>query len=296
MENFSADNFLFRCSSLGKIMTNPQGKGIRDKIADAEALVEKLVAELAVAKPQLKTTQNKAKKLELLKVDLESLKKKKDEVNLSQTCKNYLIDLYVEGRYNRKKDISNKYIEKGLQVEDDSITVLSLTTKKFFLKNKFRLENDFVSGEPDTFIGEDIFRAEVVYDIKSSWDLFTFNHSKYADDINQDYWWQLQGYSDLTNCNNMALAYCLVNTPMPLINMELQSLYYKLGCPGEDNPSYVQACKDIEKSLTFDDIPMSERIKIIEFERDEEAIERMHQRVLECRHFMNKTFTHEESR
>lgn len=286
----NADNFLFRCSSLGKIMTNPQGKGIRDKILDAEALIGKLTAEIATMKPTLKTTQNKAEKLRLLKIDLESLVQRKDEVNLSLTCRNYLIDLYVSARYNRTKDITNRYIKKGLEVEDDSITLLSLIEKRYFVKNKFRLENDYVSGEPDTFVGEDIFRCQSIYDIKSSWDLFTFNHSKYSEDINQDYWWQLQGYSDLTGCQDLALAYCLVNTPSPLINSEIQSLWYKLGCPSEDSPLYVDACGELEKTMTYDDIDKSERIKIIRIERDEEALERMHQRVLECRHYMNQTF------
>jgi hypothetical protein len=116
-------------------MTNPQGKGIRDKILDAEALIDKLSAEVSIAKPTLKTTQNKLTKIELLKSDLEIFMARKDEVNLSLTCRNYLIDLFVETKYGRKKDLFSKYLEKGLLVEDDSLTLLSLTEKVFFEKN-----------------------------------------------------------------------------------------------------------------------------------------------------------------
>jgi hypothetical protein len=288
MENYS--DFLFRCSSIGKIMTNPQSKGVRDKIADAEALVFKLRYELESAKPGLKTTEAKKDKFRLLLSDLDNLYARKDEVNLSLTCRNYLIDLYVESKYGRTKDITNKYIKKGLQVEEDSITLLSLTEKKFLTKNAMRLNNEFVSGEPDAFSGEDIFRAECIYDTKSSWDLFTFSHSKYGQDINQDYFWQLQGYSDLTGCTNLALAYCLVNTPMPLINSEIQSTWYKMGCPAEDSGIYIETCAAIEKSMTYDDIPKEERIKIFKMERDTDAINKMHERILECRHYMNQTF------
>lgn len=271
-------------------MTNPQGKSIRDKIADAEALVLKLRSELESAKPELKTTQAKKAKLKLVMSDLETLQERRDEVNLSLTCRNYLIDLYVQAKYGRERNISNKYIEKGLQVEEDSITLLSLIEKKFLIKNTLRLNNDYVSGEPDAFFGEDIFRAECIYDTKSSWDLFTFCHSKYGEDINQDYWWQLQGYSDLTGTKNLALAYCLVNTPMPLINSEIQSTWYKMGCPSEDSAIYIETCAAIEKSMTYDDIPKEERIKIFKIDRDDEAIEKMHERILECRHYMNQTF------
>ena len=37
---------------------------------------------------------------------------------LGKTCKKYLVEVYINEKYNRQKDISNRYTEKGLAVED----------------------------------------------------------------------------------------------------------------------------------------------------------------------------------
>ena len=40
---------------------------------------------------------------------------------LSETTKSALLEVYVSNKYRRYKEISNKYIEKGLAVENDAI-------------------------------------------------------------------------------------------------------------------------------------------------------------------------------
>ncbi len=42
---------------------------------------------------------------------------------LGETCKGHLIDVYVSNKYGRNTDISNRYIQKGNQVEEDAITL-----------------------------------------------------------------------------------------------------------------------------------------------------------------------------
>jgi len=55
---------------------------------------------------------------------------------LSETTKKYLREVMIYEKYGRKKDISNKYIEKGLAVEEDAITLYSRFTKVFYKKNE----------------------------------------------------------------------------------------------------------------------------------------------------------------
>ncbi len=43
---------------------------------------------------------------------------------LSETTKSALLEVYIQQRYNRYKEISNKYIEKGLAVENDAIDMI----------------------------------------------------------------------------------------------------------------------------------------------------------------------------
>ena len=115
------DNYKFRCSKLGSLMTEP-----------------------------------KAKK------DL-----------LSVTTKSYLDELYIRETKGREKDIMNKYMMKGLMVEEDSISLVTSVTKKFFIKNQAQFENEWITGMPDLLPKE-----ETVDDIKSSWDIWTFGKAE----------------------------------------------------------------------------------------------------------------------
>lgn len=232
----NADNILFRCSSLGKIMTNPQTK--------SEAI--------------------------------------------SETCKTHLSEVFVGNVYGRKKDISNKYIEKGLQVEEDAITLFSRIEKTVYIKNEENIRNEFISGTPDLYAGENIRNADVVIDTKSSWDIFTFFATKDASKLNKMYYWQLQGYMWLTGAQTSKLAYCLVNTPDTLIEDEKRKLAWKMGVIDEmANPDYLEAVEMIEKLGRYDDINFKERCNIININRDKVAIEQLEARVIACRQWMN---------
>ena len=148
---------------------------------------------------------------------------------LSETCKTYLTEVYVNERFKRRKEISNRYIEKGLAVEEDSITLYSRVKKVPFFKNEQRFSNDYIIGTPDHV-------GEFVLDIKSSWDIFTFTNTT-REDLNKNYYWQLQGYMALTGKREARLAYCLVDTPDQLIEDEKRKLAWKMGLIGSRWPS-----------------------------------------------------------
>lgn len=230
---------LFRCSSLGYLMTEPRTK------TDKEA------------------------------------------GNLSETAKTHLIDVFVSNKYGRNTDVSNKYIQKGLLVEEDSITLFSRVTKKFYLKNEVSLSNDFIKGTPDLFEGESIKKANHIIDIKSSYDIFTFFRNL-NNDLNNLYWWQVQGYMDLTGADVATVAYCLVDTPEVIINDEKRRLLWKMGVATEDNSDYINACEELDRLLTYKDIPIEERLIEFVVERDQEAIDKMHNKVIKGRAYLKE--------
>ena len=233
------DNTLFRCSSLGHLMTEPKSK------AD------------------------------------------KDAGNLSEGTKTHLIDIYVSAKYGRQTDIQNRYVNKGLMVEEDSITLYSRLKKTYFLKNEDHLHNEFIKGTPDLFTGQSIKSAETIIDVKSSWDIFTFfrTHTK---DINSLYWWQLQGYMALTGATSANLAYCLINTPEMLINDEKRKLMYKMGCMPEESDEFVKACEELELAMKYDDIALTERLIEFKIDRDEDAIKSLYVKVAKARQYLNE--------
>jgi hypothetical protein len=214
-------------------------------------------------------------------------KAEKERGDLSETCKTHLIDVFVANKYNRQTDIQNKYVQKGLMVEEDSITLYSRLKKNFFKKNIEHLKNEFIQGTPDLFVGNDIYKASIIIDIKSSWDIFTFLRN-YTKDINTQYYWQLQGYMALTSAKEAILAYCLIDTPEVLIDDEKRKLFYKMNAGTELNEDYIQACEDLEKNMKFSDIPIKNRVIEFKIERNDDAIERMYQRVIKCREYLNE--------
>lgn len=209
------------------------------------------------------------------------------KTDLSETTKTHLIDVYVANRYGRQDDIQSKFIEKGLAVEEDSITLFSRIKKDFYKKNESHLKNSWIKGTPDLYVGESIDQATHIIDIKSSWDIYTFMRV-ITKEINKLYYWQLQGYMDLTGATSATLAYCLVDTPQQLIEDEKRRLMWKMGVATNENPLYLEACEELERSMTFGDIDMGERMIELKIERNDADIMRMHSRVEECRKWLNE--------
>lgn len=228
------DNYLFHCSSLGEILTEPRSK--------------------------------------------------KD--GLSETCKGHLLDIWIRDKYNRTKTDTNKYIEKGLQAEEDGITLYSLVSRKPFFKNEELFKNEFICGTPD------IIFDNCVRDIKCSWSMHTFFGTMHKA-MNKDYIYQLNGYKALIGCDHAKLVYVLVNTPALILEQEKSKLRYKLGTIDPDADGvYQMMAIEIDRNGTFDDIPKEERW--IEFAvpeldgKDYKSLDEIYERVKECREFLNK--------
>ena len=208
------------------------------------------------------------------------LKADKEAGNLSETTKSYLMEIYVTEKYGRKKDISNKYIQKGLMVEDEAIKLYSTIKLESYAKNELRLKNDFITGIPD-LIGDDVI------DVKSSWDIFTFFNTLNKD-INSDYYYQLQGYLALTGLKTAKLAYCLIDTPETLIDDEKRKLMYKMNVATTEAPEYVEACAELEKNMVYNDLPLYTRLIEFTIERDEAVIGKINAKVQKAREYLNE--------
>lgn len=213
---------------------------------------------------------------------------------LSATAKSHLIDIFIHKKYKRRKEFSNQYVEKGLMVEEDSLTLYSRIKKHVFNKNEEVLQNPFIIGTPDTHKGgESIFKAKQIIDVKSSWDIWTYFAVLAEKAINRDYYWQLQGYMFLTGATSARLAYCLIDTPETLINDAKRKLMYRMNVATTENPEYIKACEELEFSMKYGDMDMLERVIELDVERDDNAIQSIIPKVIKARMFLqdfqNKT-------
>ncbi|MGH1520578.1 hypothetical protein [Chryseobacterium sp. JK1] len=210
------------------------------------------------------------------------LKKKNAKPILSDGAKTYLKSIFKDEIFNRKKEIHNKYLSKGIAVEDDNINQYNEVRGTFLIKNEVRYENEFFTGEMD------IEEEDEIIDFKSSWDYSTF--PLFEEEVpNEDYEYQLQAYMDLRpNVKVAKLVYGLVDTPDDLILDEKRRAAWKLGFI-DGLPEDLD--EEITKNMTYADIPKEARIKEFIIYRDEKTIVQMKEMIVMAREYLNSLTT-----
>jgi hypothetical protein len=194
---------------------------------------------------------------------------------LSATTKTYIKELVLEHKYGIKKEINSRYLDKGNQVEDMAIELAEQALDLgFVFKNELFFENDHLTGTPD------IITDTLIVDVKSSWNGTTF--PMFEDELpNKDYYWQLQGYMELTGKHNAIVAYCLVDTPEDIVLDEIRRVAW---AKKELEPSE-ETEQDVRSQHEFSHIPKDKRVKAFLVEKDEHAIWQIKERVEQCREY-----------
>jgi len=293
------DNHLFRVSSLTHIMAGATfAKDLyeetRVKYLTTYQKYEKLNEEYAAIKNKETLTADKKEKqvndafdlYQMQKDACDNLKKNIDDVELSDGCKTHLTDVWISHEFGRStKDIRSKYIEKGLQMEDSGIIAYGIVKGWLPEKNIERKDDGFIMGEID------YIKDDTIYDNKSSWDIWTFYRNiKYLDNQNltNPYFPNMQGYMRLWDKPKSKLVYTLLDTPAKLIENEKKMVAYSF--VGSDS-MLEEALAEVEKNLTYSDIPINRRIIEIPIARDEEYISRIPLVVKACRNYLNNMRT-----
>ena len=197
--------------------------------------------------------------------------------SLSQTTKTYLQELAVEEVYNIRKEFSSRYTDKGNEVEELSIALCNdVLGLGFIYKNEEHYSNDWITGTPD------VNTNEILLDVKSSWDATTFPFFD-TELKNKDYFYQLQGYMWLTDKEECLLCYCLIDTPLQIVEDEIRREHWKASLIEEslDLRAFVQS------KHTFGHIPKEKRLKTFKIAKDNEVIEAIKTRIEECREYYN---------
>jgi hypothetical protein len=199
---------------------------------------------------------------------------------LSQTAKTYIEEEVLRAKYGINKTFSSRYTDKGNLVEDEAIEMAANALELGFLyKNHEHFSNDFLTGTPDVNTGD------VLLDVKSSWDATTFPF--FATEIpTKDYYYQLQGYMELTGKTEALLVYCLVNTPADMIEDEIRRAHWAARLIDESQ----ELRDEVLKRHSFDHIPDNRRVKFYKVEKDEQVIAEIKERVELCREYFNTLY------
>ena len=175
----------------------------------------------------------------------------KKEGELSETCKTYLIQWLTDDF----DDIDSKYLRKG-NIQEDRCIEFACDVLGFsgLQKNVIRMSNDWVEGTCD--VDDEI--TDTIIDTKCSWSYKTLQDS--ALKLNSDYEWQLRGYMWLYNRSKSILFYGLLDTP-------------------------AEANYGIK--VIWEDLPIEERWVAYSFERDLEIEEKIKDRIIKCREWLD---------
>ena len=141
----------------------------------------------------------------------------KSEV-LSETAKSYIKQQAKEDFYGYSTELDNKYVNKGIMVEEQSIQLLNDYGFTDYSKHVGRVNTDLLTGECD------ILTDDSIIDIKSSWSLDTFPALEEDVDV-KVYEWQMRGYMHLYNKDVAYVCYCMVDTPNSLIGYENEDIH-----------------------------------------------------------------------
>ena len=178
MESKDYSNHLFRVSSLGHIM--PAAEFYEDRFIESKtkhlnhfAKMQEYKKEYdAISNTETLTAKRKLDQINKVedayyaqRVITEKFEKDKDKAIISEGCKTHLMDVWIAHEYGRAtKDIRNKYVEKGILMEDTGLVTYGIVKGWIPEKCTERKDDGWIMGEID------YLKNDTIYDNKCSLD------------------------------------------------------------------------------------------------------------------------------
>lgn len=205
-------------------------------------------------------------------------KEDKEASNLSVSAKKALYKAYIQAKWGRSKEVKTKQMDKGKLVQDEIMDMMSFFEDKVYERNTERRSNEWIEGECDCV-------HDLVDDYKASWEPESFIPNL-MEPLSKEYALQMQGYLWLWNKQQGRVIWGLVDCPDILLKNELSRLLWSLDVASDEADEYKIAAAELKRNLTFQDVPMHERLIIKTIARDEEIISKIPQKVEKAREYL----------
>lgn len=198
---------------------------------------------------------------------------------LSKTCISHLEEWMKEQLYDRRINFRSKYTNKGNECEDASIEFASdYYGWGMVSKNTVTKEDDFIIGTCDVEL------SDTIVDIKNSWSQKTF--PLFDTEIPADgYGWQGLGYLALYGKKRFQLTYTLMDAPGHLVEREARARAWDLGMEDVEAELY----DEVLSEMTYSNLPDVIRIKSFYIDYDQDKVDAIKARVIECREYINQS-------
>lgn len=291
--------FKIRASAASEILAGTIGLSDVQAAKRAELSERKANAACGAAKP---LTPN-------MEAELSALNYKFENPELPTGAKSYCEKWLKEKLYDRRKNFANKYLEKGIACEDESIKFAADSLGwGDVAKNEEWFSDEWMEGTPD--IISELYSREAgrdnnvietltptVIDMKNVWDCFTL--PLFDEVIPTDaYKTQLQVYMHLVSqeygvdFNDAILTYALMDAPLNVMEKEMRSLSWEEGQRGLITDEIRQK---VHKEMTYSDLGPELRLKTFNVKREPAVIEELKVRVEMCRVYINQLVENRKS-
>lgn len=181
----------FRCSALHRIM---KGGVI------TQGLTEKQAQELTELLAKVKLTDKQAERRD------ELIAKRDAPPTLSKGAISEIQKIAKEDFFGYSEELEMRQLEKGIRLEADAIKFAYPNATK----NTVRKSNEYITGECDIELQDEIVDIKLPFTIKSMPQTF---EEAYSD----DYEWQMRGYMWLFGKSRATVTYVGMDTPVDLI-------------------------------------------------------------------------------
>jgi len=186
-----------------------------------------------------------------------------------------------------KESLDNLAMRKGKEAETEAVALLSIHDSELYLTHKDRIENDYLSGEIDTYLGDDVMSAKNVTDIKNAFDYPTFL-KKIHTGLENGQEEQLQGYGDITGAKELYIANTLVSASGEILEEMKYKVAKKFGAITTESPDFLEEWKKWYRSMVFSDMNPKKRVNKIKVEPFSEIRrQQVYDRVKVCREWLN---------
>lgn len=204
---------------------------------------------------------------------------------MGETSKTLIKNMFLENEYGYKEIVHTPEILKGYLCEYQSRDLIQEALGgEFRARNTEKKHNDFIVGTCDHTLNKE----DVIEDVKNSFTLKTFmNVDVSADPIKtyKNYYYQGQGYMWLWGKSRYRLIFTLNPTPLEIIEDEVNRLIYKYKDVNDDYRRHLDQI--MHNNNIIEKLPVENRVKVINFNCDDEVIDGIKARVQEARVYYN---------
>lgn len=227
-----------------------------------------------------------------MEIERKQLIHKEAHPELPTGAKTYCEKWLKEKLYDRRKNFTNQYLDKGIQVEGASIQFAAdhygwgdvAKNEEWFSDEWFEGTPDVIAELPDPTT----YYRPTVIDMKNVWDCFTM--PLFEEEIpTAGYETQLQVYMHLVSehygveFNDALLVYSLMDAPLNVMEKQMRSLSWEEGQQGFISDEIRQR---VHTEMTYSNLPPELRLKSYAVKRDPAVIEELKLRVRLCRKYI----------